>query len=214
MKLGRLCRSALWGALVLAGQAAASAVEPRVFLDADDRLVISEMPLLLTEADVERHLDSGLTTSFVLQVRPQGPAKPGAARVDVRLELWDEVYLLAVVDGEGRLERFEHPSKEALVEWWTQAEIVLSMPVTKASGNPSVGSKAKVSLAVVPFSQAELRDTQRWLTESIGQTQGGSGAGREGGASRAVGALIATSIQRRAVRSMSWDLLIERRDEP
>ena len=51
-------------------------------------------------------------------------------------------------------------------------------------------------------------------TESIGQAQGGSRAGREGGASRAVGALIATSMQRRAVRSMTWSLPIARRDKP
>jgi hypothetical protein len=177
-------------------------------------LVISALPVLLSEAEVERHLDSGLTTSFVLQARPQGPARAGAARVDVRLELWDEVYLLTVVDGEGRLEQSRHDSKEALVEWWSQAEIVLSMPQATASESPIVGSKAKVSLAVVPFSQAELLDTQRWLTESIGQAQGGAGAGRGGGASRAVSVLIATSIQRRSVRSMTWDLAIERQEEP
>ena len=151
------------------------------------------MPPLLTEADVKRHLDSGLTTSFVLQVRPPGPVPPGAARVDVRLELWDEVYLLTVLDGEGRLERFEHPSKEALIEWWSQAEIVLSMPAATSSKNAGAGSKAKVSLAVVPFSQAELLDTE--VADRVHRAgSGGANPGRGGGASRAVGALIATSI--------------------
>lgn len=197
--------------LVAIGASASAAAEPRIAVHGSGGLAISSLPSLFEDDDVKRHLDSGLTTSFVFQLRSAGPIKTGAARVDIRLELWDEVYLVTVIDGQGRFEESEHDSAEALEEWWSKAEFVLS---ATPADTVRAGLQAKVSLAVVPFSQAELVDTQKWLTESVGQAQGGSGAGRPGGASRAVGALIATSMQRRAVRSMSWNLAIERRDEP
>jgi hypothetical protein len=185
--------------------------DPRIAADGEGRLIISRLPAILHDEELKRHLDSGLTTSFVFQLRRQGLAEPGAARVDIRLELWDEVYLVTLIDGEGRVERSQLASPQGLNEWWSDAEIVLSAP---AAEDASFGSEARVSLAVVPFSQAELVDTQKWLTESIGQARGGTRAGRGSGGSRAVGALIATSMQRRAVRSMTWNLAIVRREEP
>ncbi len=201
-----------WGVLLLlAGATLAQEAQPRLVIDGSGRLRLSDLPPVLDDKDVKRHLKSGLTTSLVFEARLQGPMKDGAARVDVRFELWDEVYLVTVIDGEGRLEKSQHGTLEALSEWWSDVEIVLSMPAAEAG---RFGFQAKVSLAVVPFSQTELDDTQRWLTESMAQAQGGSRAGGEGGASRAVGALIATSMQRRAVRSMTWSLPIARRDKP
>jgi hypothetical protein len=185
--------------------------DPRIAADGEGRLIVSRLPAILDDEELKRHLDSGLTTSFVFQVRRQGPVEPGAARVDIRLELWDEVYLVTVIDGEGRLESSQLASAETLSEWWSDVEIVLSIPAAEGT---SSGSQARVSLAVVPFSQAELVDTQRWLTESIGQAHGGTRVGRGSGGSRAVGALIATSMQRRAVRSMTWNLPVVRREEP
>jgi hypothetical protein len=198
--------------LVVAAVAAwAAEGQPRVLVDAGGRLVISGLPQLLTDAEVKRHLDSGLTTSLVFQGGPQGATKSGAARVDVRFELWDEVYLVTLVDGEGRIESSRQASAEALAEWWSEVEIVLA---TTVGVGPRSGGQARVSLAVVPFSQAELLDTQRWLTESIGQARSGSRAARGGEDNGAVGVLIATSMQRRAVRTLVWNIPIERRTEP
>ena len=211
----------------VAADAAVSAVsdrEPRLAIDARGRLTVSSPPAFLGDVEVKRHLESGLTTSFVFQARFSGPTEEGAARVDIRYELWDEVYLVTVFDGEGRIEESRYESMNALQAWWAEIEIGLSAPVGAAAGGrdggvksasgASVGAQVRLSLAVVPFSQAELVDTQKWLTESIGQAQGGARAGRESGASRAVGALIATSMQRRAIRSMSWSLPIVRRTQP
>ena len=199
--LGLVALSVLLGAAL----SAAAAEEPRVTLDSAGRLAISRLPALLTEAEVKRHLDSGLTTSLVFQGRPQGTPRSGAARVDVRFELWDEVYLVTVIDGTGRVESSRHESAERLVEWWSEVEIVLA---SFAGGDRPAG-QARVSLAVVPFSQAELIDTQRWLAESIGQSRAGSRGGRRG-ASGAVAVLIATSMQRRAVRTDVWSVPIDR----
>jgi hypothetical protein len=186
----------------------AAAGEPRVVVGPGGQLVVSRLPTLLAEPSIRRHLDSGLTTSLVLQGGPQGAPRSGAARIDVRFELWDELYLVVVVDGEGRVRRFTPGSFEELAEWWSQAELVLA---ADDPGSAAVGRQARVSLAVVPFSQAELLDTQRWLVESIGQ--GGAGSGRGGGATSAVSALIATSMQRRAVHTVVWTVTLERREE-
>ena len=193
------------GALAVVG-----AAEPRVALDATGRLTVTRLPPLLAEPGVKRHLDSGLTTSLVLQGGPQGDTRRGAARVDIRFELWDEVYLVTVVDGEGTVQRLRPASFELLAEWWSEVEIALA-----GDAGPSAADarQARVSLAIVPFSQAELVDTQRWLAESIGQARGG-GRARGGGATDPVGALIATSMQRRAVRTQVWNVPIERRPVP
>jgi hypothetical protein len=211
MSYRALCLASLLGLLAQVALAAADAGAPRVSLQDGDRLVVSHLPALLTEEAVKRHLDSGLTTSLVLQGGPLGASKSGAARVDVRFELWDEVYLVTILDGEGRIERSRQASPEALARWWSEVEIVLSVDPAIVRADDR---QARVSLAVVPFSQAELLDTQRWLVESIGQAQGGTGGGREGGATGAVGALIATSMQRRAVSTVVWNVPIERRAGP
>lgn len=212
MNGGAVCRLGMLGLLAAAAVAAWGAeAPPRVFTDDAGRLVVSRLPALLTDAEVERHIDSGLTTSLVFQGGPQGATKAGAARVDVRFELWDEVYLVTLIDGTGRVERSRHASAADLARWWSEAEIVL---VPAASG-PRTAGQARVSLAVVPFSQAELVDTQRWLAESIGRARGGSGRRRSGSDQPdAVAALIATSMQRRAVRTLVWNLTIERRPGP
>ena len=202
-----LSLAALLAAAALAADAPA---EPRLMLDDSGRPVLSRLPALLEEPSIRRHLDSGLTTSLVLQARTPGTPAAGAARVDVRLELWEEVYLVTVLDGDGRVERSRRSSIEELARWWSEAEIVLAA----APEGFARARQARVSLAVVPFSQAELLDAQRWLVESVGQSQGGSRSGRSGGSASAVSALIATSMQRRAVRTVLWNVPIERRGGP
>lgn len=210
MRYRTLVVASCLGLLAGAALAAATAEGPRVTLRDGARLVVSRLPAWLTEPEVRRYLDSGLTTSLLLQGGPLGASRSGAARVDVRFELWDEVYLVTLIDGEGRVQRSHQDSPEGLARWWSEVEITLSAEVGVVG---AADRQARVSLAVVPFSQAELLDTQRWLVESIGQAQGGSG-GRDGAAAGAVGALIATSMQRRAVRTMAWTVPIERRTGP
>ncbi|MFQ5524670.1 MAG: hypothetical protein ACE5GX_00280 [Thermoanaerobaculia bacterium] len=183
--------------------------EPDIAIDGEGHLIVTSLPPILQGDEVKRHVNSGLTTSLLFQVKSSTSMMPGAARVDIRLELWDEIYLVTVIDGGGRVEKAEYESQEALAEWWSEAELVLS--TSAEAVRP--GARARVSLAVIPFSQAELVDTQKWLTESIGQSQG-SASGRRGNASRAVSALIATSMQRRPVRSWSWNLAAGRRQTP
>jgi hypothetical protein len=200
-----------WGSLcLLALGAHAAEISARVDLDDRGRLTLSGLPAVLEDADVQRHLSSGLTTSFLFRVRPPRPLEQGASRIDIRLELWDEVFLVTLIDGEGRLSELQHSSPEALRKWWSEAGVVVSGPAAVAESMDS----ARVSLDVIPFSQAELMDTQRWLAESMGQARTGGRPGQSGGVSRAVGALIATSMQRRSIRSWVWTVPIGRIDAP
>ncbi|MFQ5351325.1 MAG: hypothetical protein ACE5EG_12860, partial [Thermoanaerobaculia bacterium] len=118
------------------------------------------------------------------------------------------VYLVTRIDGIGRLQQSQRASASDLSTWWSELEVVL---VPGAAAESRSADQARVSLSVVPFSQAELVDTQRWLAESIGQARGGRGGRRAGGGDPdAVGVLIATSMQRRAVRTFVWSVPIER----
>ena len=191
-------------ALLVAVAASAQEIDTRVLVDDSGRLQISELPHILGNVDVERHLSSGLTTSFLFRVRPQRSLPEGASRIDIRLELWDEAFLVSVIDGEGRISTLEHASLEDLRTWWAEAQIVASGP---SGASPGELASARVSLDVIPFSQAELNDTQRWLAESMSQSQARQGV------SRAVGVLIATSIQRRTVRSWTWIVPVERQED-
>ena len=202
--------SSLAALLAAAALAADAPAAPRLLLDGGGRPVLTRLPALLEDPSIRRHLDSGLTTSLVLQAKAPGTATGGAARVDVRLELWEEVYLVTVLEGDGRVERSRQSSIDELTRWWSEAEIALAA----APGGFAGARQARVSLAVVPFSQAELLDAQRWLVESVGQSQGGARSGRSGASASAVSALIATSMQRRAVRTVVWNVPIERRGGP
>jgi hypothetical protein len=205
-------RTALCATLVLGVLApelcVASESESRLGLDRNGRLTLQGLPAVLADSEVERHLSSGLTTSFVLRARYPGAGDSGAARVDVRFELWDEIYLVTLADGEGSVSELELSSRPDLERWWAEVEVVLTGP---AEESPAETPNAKLTLDLVPFSQAELVDTQRWLAESMGGSRGGAPEGM--GVSRAVAALIATSMQRRAVRSWSWSLPVERQED-
>ena len=204
------CLAFGFGFLLLTVAAHAAEISARVGIDGNGRLQLSGLPAVLDDTEVQRHLSSGLTTSFLFRVRPPRPMEPGASRIDIRLELWDEVFLVSLIDGEGRLSESQHPTAEALRKWWSELAVVVAGPSSAAMSSQVT---AKVSLDVIPFSQAELSDTQRWLAESMGQAQAGARPG-EGGISRAVGALIATSMQRRSVRSWVWSVPVERLEMP
>ena len=203
-------RLMIWAILLsLSGAVHAEDAAPRLELDESLRLVLSDLPAVLADPEVERHLESGLTTSLVLEARLQRPQIRGVARVDIRFELWDEVFLVTVIDGEGGVSTLEPASREDLRSWWSEARIALSGPLQRTLER---ATQARLSVLVVPFSQSELVDAQRWLSESM--TQGGAGPGGDRSGSGAVGALIATSIQRRAVRRMTWSVEVTHGENP
>ncbi len=194
--------------LVLA-PALAGAEAPRIEVDAERRLVLAGLPPILADDGVREQLKSGLTTSVYF--RPGGKVA-GGARVDVRYDLWDEVFLLEAAGRGERIRKARASTFEELLEWWQALRLVL---VDGARLPPPWPPRLKVTADVVPFSAAEQDDARRWFSESIDE-QGRSGTGEVGRSgetsseplSRTFNLLLATSIRRRALASYSWTLTL------
>lgn len=170
-------------------------------------LVITRLPPVLTVQEVREQLGTGLTTSFLFEARAEGPQGKtrGGARVDVRYELWDEVYIVSRVDASGRVARTVFPSFERLGEWWRDARLAVIRPPAAASAK-----SVEVRLRVIPFSQAEQLETQRWFSQALSAEKSGSaGAVSENPSfSQMLNLLITSSIGRAPLLDEEWNLLI------
>jgi hypothetical protein len=190
--------------------AAVAAEAPRLELDRGV-LVVSGMPGVLSRPEVRPHLSSGLTTTFVVRVTAadeRGSKATGGGTVAVRFEPWDEVFLAAAAGLEGGARKDSLPSFDRLAAWWRD----LKLPVLPTAGLSSGGSwQVKVAVHVVPFSESEREDTQRWFSESVGGAQRSNAEDLSTAAKKSPGAgildlLVATSIQRRSLVSYDWTL--------
>ena len=204
-------RAAPWlplGLLLLISSAAA-ADTVRLDLDPERGVVLSGLPPILAEQPVRKHLTTGLTTTLLFRLEPQWRVFPAGARIEVRYELWDEIFHVAVLTADGRAERMVVPSFDELDAWWRQVGLlVLELEALRGS-EPNV----RLVLDVIPFSQAERDDTERWFSETIGATARSAGEAaerspddREESLGRVLSVMIATSIQRRALTSYEWAL--------
>ena len=200
-------RASLAATLLLAIGASADerptlAVSPR-------GLVLARLAPVLGEPTVARHLDTGLTTIFLLAVEERGgPKLAGAAHVTVRYDLWDEVYAVGGQDALGVRPATTLPSRVALLDWWRG----LSLTVTPGGPSPPLPREARVTLQVLPFSQAEQRDAQDWLLRSFQGPAGDTAAAPPPGSVPRprepvrdfYGAMLASSIGRRSLITYSW----------
>jgi hypothetical protein len=207
---------ALLAALVafpLAAAATAAAVPAPLAEGARDGLALTHLPPILAEEEVRKQLGTGLTTTFLFTAEARGAAGAkvaGAARVDIRYDLWDEVYLVSRLDGSGRLERANFPSFERLADWWRGARLLLIRAPADAGAQ-----RVEVRLRIIPFSQSEQRDTQRWFTQALsGEKAGSAGAVSDAvrdqpeSFSQVINLLMATSIGRPALLESVWKLSV------
>ena len=186
---------------------------PRLEPGAGDWAVLTSLPPLLGREEIRKQLGTGLTTTLAFHVRATGGGRErveGGARVDIRYELWDEVYLVNRVDATGKATRARFPSFDRLAEWWREARFdVARLP--HPAGSPPW--KVEVRLRVIPFSQSEQLQAQRWLSESLAVEETGS-AGAVAEAleeqpatfSQILNLLMATSLQRTALLESEWNL--------
>jgi hypothetical protein len=197
--------SAAAGGLLLAAATLHGAQAPTYAIGRDRTLSVGALPEVLSRPEVRPHLTTGLTTSFVVVVKAAaepGRKVRGAARIDVRWEPWDEVFLTTAVGADGRVRRDTHRSFEALAGWWQSLELPVALSLPLGSW------QVKVELSVIPFSQSEQRDAQRWFSSAPGDAETADGsASTSPGESRLNGVvdlLIATSIQRRSIVRYAW----------
>ena len=202
---------ARWALLLLLAATPLGAVQAPAIEGAREGVVLSRLPPVFGEEEVRKQLATGLTTSFAFEAngRTAGGGKiKGAARVDVRYDLWDEIYIVTRIDASGRASRVTLPSFERLAEWWRDARLVL-IRGPAAAGLASV----EVALRVIPFSQAEQLDTQRWFSQALSAEKSGSaGAVSEAvedqpeSFGQVINLLMATSIGRPALLEYSGRL--------
>ena len=175
-------------------------------------LALTRLPPVLAEPEIRRQLGTGLTTSFVFQATAKGPGARtrGAARVDVRYEPWDEIYLVTRIDVAGRAQRTTLPSFERLAEWWRDARLVAVRPPV-----PAAARTLEIRLRVIPFSQAEQLDAQRWFSQALSAERSGVAGPLSEAAenqpesfSQLLNLLLADSIGRPSLLEYQWKLPI------
>ena len=189
----------------------ASAQGPRFEADGQGLIWLRDLPPLLTQAEVRKKLDTGLTTSFELSLEEAGEPRVFAL-IDVRFEPWDEIYEVSAIDLRGRLEKLQLESFDALAAYWQGLRLAAARPRPRAAAARQ--DKLRLLIELVPFSQREQSETQRWFSESLAQagkgtaeTAAGSGEDNSPEAlGQALSVLMATSIERRSAFSYRFSV--------
>ena len=159
------------------------------FVGQPGRVVAMVLPTsVLSEGDVSRQLGSGLTTTFIVTARQRDADRRGVARIEIRFDLWDEVWLVRRIEFDGKEDRQRISSREALQTGWSTPLRILAATTDRVALN--------VTLSVLPFSVAEGEDARQWIAKSGGLTG-------EGG-SPLVSALIGTTFNAKPIRSYRW----------
>ncbi len=184
-------RSVFAMGLLLATLAVRAQQPPRPAFTLQNGVVAASLPVsVLQDKGVRRQLGSGLTTTFLVVVRQRDTGTVTGARVEVRYDLWDEVWLVKREDFDGKTERQRVATNEALEKWWRTPVRLFTTNAARVA--------LQVDLNVLPFSTAEEDDARAWITKS-----GGVGTGSGGGL---VDALIGTTISAKPITSFRWNV--------
>lgn len=173
--------------LLLLAPAIAPAQQP-AFAASGNSVTIALPPSVLQHATVRKQLASGLTTTFILIARTHDRAAEGGARLEVRYDLWDEVYHVRRFEADRKIEQQRIASIEQLEQWWRTPSRIIAF-----RGERLV---LDVELRVLPFSGAEEADARRWLSKSPGVAPDG--------ATSLVDVLIGTTISAKPIVSFRW----------
>lgn len=190
--------------LILAGDT------PVIQLDEDGYLYMGLPENVLDHEEVGAHLKTGLTTSFIHTVSlrlEQGTFKE-FARVDVRYELWDELYLVSLHTKMGLYQKLSFQSFDELKTWWRGNNIlVATYPL-----DPQPISDARVKVEVLPFSAAEMKAAQRWFvnTRQARKVPSGDDDQEVELGTDAFRIFLTTSIKRHPLLSFRWKVKLVR----
>ena len=203
-----LKRATLLVLLLIAGRSAAGAERsiPLVRITASE-LRVALPGSILRGRDMEKQLSSGLTTLLVttVEARSGKGTVRGGARIEIRYELWDEKYLVTLVDLGGRHPEQSFASAAELMSWTAATSLRIA-----SSGSDASLSAVTVRVDVVPFSAREEADAQRWLIQSASTAAGASAPSSNAQAAPATNsiavldAIIGSTVRRRSIRSWRW----------
>lgn len=174
---------------VLLPAVAMAAEKGPAFVPQPGRVVAAVLPAaLLSDRDVHRQIGSGLTTTFVLAAKQRDADRRGGARIEIRFDLWDEVWIVRRIEFDGKEDRQRIASRDALEKWWS-APVRMFVATTQRVA-------LSVTLSALPFSAAEGEDAREWISKS------GGVAAAEG--SPLMAALIGTTLSAKPIRSWRW----------
>ncbi len=208
------------------GANALAPAPPRLEMEASERpplqkWVLTALPPIFAGGEVGEHLKTGLTTSIVFRLALRGRAGDkitGGARVQVRYELWDEVYHAAALSIDGGVDRRTLASLDELDDWWRGLRLVL---LERRAEELAPAAAVRLDADVVPFSHTEHEDAQRWFSESLDRSESSSAeeVGQSAGEqpetlSRMLNLLMSASIKRRPLLSYRWDLSVPPAEVP
>lgn len=160
------------------------------FVAQQGRVVAAVLPAaLLSDREVQRQIGSGLTTTFVLAAKQRDADRRGGARIEIRFDLWDEVWIVRRIEFDGKEDRQRIASREALEKWWSAPVRIFTATAQRVALN--------VTLSALPFSAAEGEDAREWISKS------GGVAATEGG-SPLMAALIGTTLSAKPIRAWRW----------
>jgi hypothetical protein len=182
-------RAVALAVLLLSGTAMAQH-HPTVQLNGD-RILVALPGSILKDRAVRARLDSALTTTFILKSRIRGETTENITRIEVRYDLWDDVYRVA------RKGQSTAVKPAQLDAWWRA-----SIEIAHLSGDRAA---VEIDLIVLPFSAAEESDARDWLSKSGGARD--PSADSKG----VVSVLVGTTLSARPIVSYHWTAEIVRR---
>ncbi len=148
---------------------------------------------VLQSPTVKKQLATGLTTTFVVAARQR--ERLTGARIEIRYDLWDEVWHVRKIEFDRREERQKLASMEALEKWWR-------VPVRIFTNADSI-LPVQVDLSVLPFSASEEEDARQWIAK-------GGGVARPSGQGL-VDVLIGTTLSAKPIIRWRWDVQVASR---
>ena len=182
---------------------------PRVS-QSDRGLLLALPEQILRDETILKQLRSGLTSTFAVQLKGRdtnGVRHEGGSLIEVRYELWDEHYIIHVIDRTGGRQRHTVPNRQALVQWWN------GLKLNVLAQTPDRLDDVRVSVEFIPFSVGEQSNAQRWVSRTLGE-QGNAAGDRfdrdgQSAVNRSVfNSIMATSIKRKPLYTFSWKVAV------
>lgn len=202
-----MLRGAAFVLAVTAMTAGAAERLPSAAVSADGTLTITLPADLLRSREVKEQLTSGLTTVFVITVTADDGQQTarGGARIDVRYALWEEQYLVSILDPSGPQRQVTFDSEAAFARWWTENALAVTAPRPFAKR-----VDVQVKLKMLPFSSQEQSDTRRWLSRSLSASQDRTDDARATRSAEILRIIVETSVRRRPLLEREWSARAER----
>lgn len=191
--------------------AGGSMPRPKATVARNGTLTITLPTALLQSREIRQQLTSGLTTVFVLTVTASGDGTTakGGARIDVRLDLWEEKYLVTVLDPSGQERKLTFAGDAELARWWSENPISVTTPRKfgpRPGQRPAKHVDVEVKLKMLPFSSQEQSDTQRWLSRTLSADRMPSGEFTPAQSAQILRIIVETSVRRRPLLEYHWSI--------